>query len=57
MHRGRLLVPVWDVLRKIDTLTRQRKAKIVVIVERDNEWLRKHKLHFVFPNNKVAYHM
>jgi integrase len=51
-----LLAPVWDVLRKIDTLNRQRKAEIVVIVERDNETLRQHQLHFVFLNSKVACH-
>jgi integrase len=56
-RRLRLLAPVWDALRKIDTLTRQRKAEMVDVIERDNKTLRQHKLHFVFLHSKEACHM
>lgn len=52
MRRVRLLAPAWDALRKIDALTRKRKAETVEIVERDNKTVRQHKLHFMFLYNK-----
>ncbi len=54
MRKVRLLAPAWDALRKVDALTRKRKAETVDIVERDNKTVRQHTLHFVFLNTKAA---
>ena len=48
MRKVRLLAPAWNALRKVDALTRKRKAETVEIVERDNKTVRRHTLHFVF---------
>ena len=52
MRKVRLLAPAWDALRKLDALTRKRKAETVEVVERDNKTVRRHTLHFVFLNTK-----
>ncbi|WP_455910704.1 Arm DNA-binding domain-containing protein [Pseudomonas putida] len=52
MRKVRLLAPAWDALRKVEALTRKRKAETVEIVERDNKTARRHTLHFVFLNTK-----
>lgn len=51
-RRVHLLAPAWDALRKINALSRNRKAETVEVVERDNKTVRSHKLHFVFLNTK-----
>lgn len=54
MRKVRLLAPAWDALRKVEALTRKRKAETVEIVERDNKTVRRHTLHFVFLNTKTG---
>lgn len=52
MRKVRLLAVAWDALRKVDALTRHRKAETVEIVERDSKTVRRHTLNFVFLNTK-----
>lgn len=41
-------------MRKVESLTRKRKAESVEIVERDNKTVLRHRLHFVFLNTKTG---